>query len=125
MNQHELAKKEEEFLLGQFNEKYTEYCRLVPRFFPRLTPAKLSEKHGSFSWKLILKYREQWRFIRILGLIIFCYLRMVIGEQTDLSFIKDTLKEPINATLVIVLAFILCLPPLYEFVIKKLWKADK
>ncbi|MFH1230348.1 MAG: isoprenylcysteine carboxylmethyltransferase family protein [Planctomycetota bacterium] len=115
------VRKEEEFLKEQFGDKYIEYCRLVPRFIPRLLPAPLTELHGHFDWQLIFKYREQWRLVRILGLIIFFYLRLIIIPVNWNNFIKH-LSEPLNIVLVIILLVILCLPPIYEFIIKPLWK---
>jgi protein-S-isoprenylcysteine O-methyltransferase Ste14 len=62
---------EEKFLRGAFPD-FDSYCRSVPRFIPRLTPAWLPEKSGSagvsepvtegatsgFSFALYLKHRE-------------------------------------------------------------------
>ena len=123
------VRKEEGFLRTQFGARYDEYCRLVPRILPRLWPAAcqqqagLDESSGHFDWNLILKYREQWRLFRILGLIIYFYLRMPI---TPANFNKEALvkhlSEPLNAVMVVVLLLILCFPPIYEFALKPLWK---
>jgi len=62
---------EERFLRGRFSE-FDSYCRIVPRFFPRLTPGKAAPGHdanpvsqpvtqvtgGGFSLQLYMKHRE-------------------------------------------------------------------
>ena len=126
------VRKEEGFLRAQFGAKYDEYCRLVPRIIPRLWPpaclpqAGLAEPFGRFDWNLILKYREQWRLFRILGLIIYFYLRMPL---TPASLNKETLikhlSEPLNAGMAVALLLILCFPPIYEFILKPLWKTTR
>lgn len=113
------VRKEERFLKEHFSEKYIEYCHLVPRFIPRLLPAPLPEIHGHFDWQLILKYREQWRLLRILGLIIFFITLKSIGEMYHHFNIPS---EPLNIALQIILLFILFFPPIYEFILKPIWK---
>ncbi len=113
------VRKEEMLLRDVFHDKYAEYCNLVPRFIPRLFPARLPERSGHFYLKLILKYREQWRLIRILGLIIFFYLRTItLGYVGEMHRAFDILSEPLNSALAIILLFILFFPPIYEFIIK-------
>jgi protein-S-isoprenylcysteine O-methyltransferase Ste14 len=123
------VRKEEGFLKEHFGDKYNEYCGLVPRIIPRLTPAHIPEPFGRFDWKLILKYREQWRLLRILGLIIFFYLRTItleyVGQVGNLGEIHrafNILSEPLNIALQIILLFIIFFPPIYEFILKPIWK---
>jgi len=120
------VRKEEGFLRAQFGARYDEYCRLVPRIIPRLWPARLTETFGRFDWNLILKYREQWRLFRILGLIIYFYLRMpVTPANLNKEILIKHLSEPLNAVMVVVLLLILCFPPIYEFALKPLWKTTR
>ena len=120
------VRKEEGFLRAQFGARYDEYCRLVPRIIPRLWPARLTETFGRFDWNLILKYREQWRLFRILGLIIYFYLRMpVTPANLNKEILIKHLSEPLNAVMAVVLLLILCFPPIYEFALKPLWKTTR
>ncbi|MBI5779514.1 MAG: isoprenylcysteine carboxylmethyltransferase family protein [Planctomycetes bacterium] len=115
--------KEEGFLRTQFGARYDEYCRLVPRIIPRLWPARLAEPFGRFDWNLILKYREQWRLLRIFGLIVFFYLRTI--APLNISRIPDTIDALIkypNLPFTIILLFVLAAPPIYEFILKPIWK---
>ena len=48
---------EEEFLSDSFGEKFTTYCREVPRMLPRLSPAGPQEGHFSLDKAL---YFEKW-----------------------------------------------------------------
>src|SRR3989339_277487 len=110
--------KEEGFLRNQFGAKYDEYCRAVPRIIPRLWPARLAEPFGRFDWNLILKYREQWRLIRIFGLIIYFYIRIPLTPSSlNKEDIIKYLSEPLNAWLAVSLLLILCFPPIYEFIL--------
>ena len=118
--------KEEGFLRNQFGAKYDEYCRAVPRIIPRLWPARLAEPFGRFDWNLILKYREQWRLIRIFGLIIYFYIRIPLTPSSlNKEDIIKYLSEPLNAWLAVSLLLILCFPPIYEFILKPIWKTAK
>ncbi|MEW6026708.1 MAG: isoprenylcysteine carboxylmethyltransferase family protein [Planctomycetota bacterium] len=120
------VRKEEAFLRAQFGGKYDEYCRLAPRIIPRLWPARIPEPNGRFDWGLIWKYREQWRLLRIFGLIVFFYLRTI--TPFNLSKISDTvaaLRKYPNLPFAVILLFILCFPPIYEFILKPLWKTVK
>ncbi len=120
------VRKEEGFLKAQFGGKYDEYCRLVPRIIPRLWPARLDEPFGRFDWQLILKYREQWRLFRIFGLIIYFYLRMpVTPASLNKEALLKHLSEPLNTWLAVSLLLILCFPPIYEFILKPLWKTTR
>ncbi|MDE3200823.1 MAG: isoprenylcysteine carboxylmethyltransferase family protein [Acidobacteriota bacterium] len=48
---------EERFLRATF-PGFDEYCRRVPRLFPRFTPASSDTPAGSFSFALYLRHRE-------------------------------------------------------------------
>jgi hypothetical protein len=117
------VRKEEGFLRTQFGARYDEYCRLVSRIIPRLWPARLAEPFGRFDWNLILKYREQWRLLRIFGLIVYFYLRAIAQFNiSDMPTTISTLTKPPHLSFVIILLFILCFPPIYEFALKPIWK---
>ncbi|MDI6732663.1 MAG: isoprenylcysteine carboxylmethyltransferase family protein [Planctomycetota bacterium] len=120
------VRKEEKFLKTQFGERYIEYCQLVRRFIPHLSPASLPQTNGCFDWNLILKYREQWRLLRTIGLVMFFYLRAItleyIGQIVIYGEIHrafDILSEPFNLVLLGLLSGILIIPPLWEYVIKR------
>lgn len=48
---------EERFLRATFPD-FDAYCRRVPRFLPRLTPARTKASSGKFSFALYLRHRE-------------------------------------------------------------------
>jgi hypothetical protein len=48
---------EEKFLREKFPE-FEEYARRVPRMLPRLVPAHIGDKSGSFSFGLYVKHKE-------------------------------------------------------------------
>ena len=48
---------EERFLRATFPE-FNEYCRRVPRLWPRISPAKTEVTPGKFSFALYLRHRE-------------------------------------------------------------------
>ncbi len=52
-----VIRSEEAFLRANFPE-FEEYARRVPRLFPRITPARLSNDRGKFSMSLYLQHRE-------------------------------------------------------------------
>ena len=56
---------EEHFLRKTFGPQYDEYCRNVPRFFPRLTPWPNGEK-SAFDWAPVL---GEWRVVLAIALI--------------------------------------------------------
>lgn len=47
---------EEAMLHKVFGESYAAYCRRVPRFVPRLTPAE--PRHGKFCWRQVMANKE-------------------------------------------------------------------
>jgi protein-S-isoprenylcysteine O-methyltransferase Ste14 len=66
--------EESRFMRGKFGEEYDAWSRVVPAFFPRVTPG--GARTSRFSWARVKKNRE-WRTVcalPILGLLF--YLRM-------------------------------------------------
>src|SRR6201987_1278139 len=57
---------EERFLRATF-PGFEDYCRRVPRIFPRLEPARAADDGGHFSWALYLKHRE---YNALLGVVL-------------------------------------------------------
>ena len=49
--------REEQFLKGRFGAEYEAFCRDVPRFFPRLSPAPGATR-ASFDWSQVRKNKE-------------------------------------------------------------------
>jgi protein-S-isoprenylcysteine O-methyltransferase Ste14 len=47
---------EEAMLLKLFPEQYAEYCRRVPRFIPRISPAQ--PQQGRFAWRQVIANKE-------------------------------------------------------------------
>ena len=46
---------EEHFLAERFGEAYLDYCRRVPRFFPRLTGLSTTVRGMSFNWRKVIR----------------------------------------------------------------------
>jgi protein-S-isoprenylcysteine O-methyltransferase Ste14 len=59
---------EERFLREKFPE-FEEYARRVPRMLPRMVPAHIGDKSGSFSFRLYVKHKE-WN--ALLGAVATC-----------------------------------------------------
>ena len=75
-----VMRREERELQMRYGAAFEEYARAVPRFFPSLRPARVSEESsGSFSFEQYKKNRE-WQaavgFLLLLGvLVLIWYLR--------------------------------------------------
>jgi hypothetical protein len=122
-------KREEAFLLTKFGQDYEEYRRKVPRFIPRIYPARLNKIHGQFTWGQIIRNRELWRVMRAIGLILILYLKSVVWlPQSNLSSLPDRqaglisrlsslVSTPINLLVIICLGIIVIVPPVVEFLI--------
>jgi len=52
---HFIIRAEEQFLRGQFAERFDEFCSKVPRWLPRLTPANDLPLSHRFDWRRALK----------------------------------------------------------------------
>lgn len=117
--------KEEHYLETKFGLHYLEYCKSVPRFVPRLWPAKMGRlsqaTDSGFAWERIMRYRELWRTMRALSLVIIFYLQYDIGY----SFLKSSpqwprlINQPLNIALLIILSLILIIPPIGEYGFRK------
>ncbi|MFH1226455.1 MAG: isoprenylcysteine carboxylmethyltransferase family protein [Planctomycetota bacterium] len=120
-------RKEETFLSQRFGADYDAYCQKVPRIIPRLFPADIPA-NGSFSWAQITKHLEQWRFLRVMSLIIFFYFRLITMDslpqvwqltRPNIDSAYAILSQPVNIGLAAALVLIMFVPPLWVFVIKR------
>ncbi len=50
-----IIRAEENFLRGLFHERFDDYCRQVPRWIPRLTPANPEKLSTRFDWRRALR----------------------------------------------------------------------
>lgn len=117
--------KEEKYLEAVFGTDYLHYCKSVPRFVPRLRPTRMNQLphniESGFTWARIMHYRELWRIMRALGLIIIFYLQYVLGY----SFLKSKIlwsrltDQALNIGLLITLLLILIIPPVWEYGFRK------
>jgi protein-S-isoprenylcysteine O-methyltransferase Ste14 len=62
-----IIRAEEAELYSRFGEKYAEYCRAVPRFFPRLSRYKNFPAERPFLFRFAWR-REKWTFLAIIVL---------------------------------------------------------
>ena len=110
-------RKEQAFLADKFGADYKAYCQKVPVFLPRLLPAKLDKINGRFSWSQIIEYRELWRVMRGVGLILVLYLQFgiqfsILKHTTQWSSLFSTSYHIIALSL---LGLIIIIPPIVEF----------
>jgi protein-S-isoprenylcysteine O-methyltransferase Ste14 len=76
---------EEEFLRRQF-DNYEEYCRRVPRLFPRLTPASFVTG-GGFSGALYRKHREYNAALGTLSIYAVLLLKLFVWDRALFLFL--------------------------------------
>jgi protein-S-isoprenylcysteine O-methyltransferase Ste14 len=72
-----IVTREEEYLAGRFGEAFTEYCRSVRRFVPRLTPYRSSgtpPKGLNFSEGLASERRTLQAFVLVTALVLILYV---------------------------------------------------
>lgn len=62
-------RQEEKELQERFGKVYEDYCRNVPRLFPRLSPYT-AENETAFDWKRILRHHE---YVTVLGIATILY----------------------------------------------------
>jgi len=76
---------EERDLRELFGAPYEDYCKNVPRLFPRLIPYKAPEP-CSFDWKRIVKHHE---YVTVLGIaLLFCGIHLydeLVREKDHIS----------------------------------------
>jgi len=53
-----VMRREEGELRGHFGDAFERYMKAVPLFFPRLTPGRLGDSAGEFSWAQYKKNHE-------------------------------------------------------------------
>lgn len=86
---HYIILDEETKLQRIFGEPYLKYCKLVPRFFPRLWPANKKgltevnpeESHHHYSWELAKKNKAYEAYASFAGLIGFVALVAFVWKQ--------------------------------------------
>jgi protein-S-isoprenylcysteine O-methyltransferase Ste14 len=79
-----VMRREEGELRGHFGEAFERYAKAVPLFFPRLTPAKLGDSAGAFSFAQYKKNHEHEAaigFLFLLAMLVgILYLRLRSGS---------------------------------------------
>ena len=65
---------EENFLLGKFGEKYSEYLSKVPCFFPRFR--LWSSAENSWSWGMVMRREYSSIFSTVLSFVIIAHIRI-------------------------------------------------
>jgi protein-S-isoprenylcysteine O-methyltransferase Ste14 len=76
-----IIRAEEDFLETRFGDAYREYCRRVPRFWPRLTPAATSAAATPFDWARALRTEHNGAAAWIFGAIVIAGLRETAGQH--------------------------------------------
>ena len=87
---------EEKELLERFGATYENYCKNVPRLFPRFTPSKAPEPN-SFDWNRIVMHHE---YVTALGIaLLLCGIRLYYT-----LFLQ---KEPLGSQAGLIVIFII------------------
>lgn len=67
---------EEAYLRDKFPE-FEDYARRVPRILPRITPARMGDAAGDFSFELYLKHREWNALVGALAIVAALIVKML------------------------------------------------
>jgi hypothetical protein len=70
---------EERFLRGKFGKSFEDYCRKVPRWFPRI-PARGTFGGGHVSWAQVKHNKEHTRCLGTVLVVILLGLRLIFGK---------------------------------------------
>lgn len=112
---------EEKYLLERFGIEFAEYCRKVPQFLPRLTPA-FKEGNGEFLYATLARNREVSRVFKSVALIPMFYLLM--NFRADLAkhiggfsrifteVLPAFMSRPANIAVVAAVLVLLTVPPM-------------
>lgn len=74
-----VIRDEEAFLRKKFPE-FEQYARQVPRMLPRMTPARMGDGGGEFSFDLYLKHREWNAALGAAAMMAALIVRMALGK---------------------------------------------
>lgn len=66
-------RQEEERLSAKFGERFSEYVKAVPRFFPRW---RWPSAGGGFDWSLVMKHREHRTWLGILVVLVLMMIKV-------------------------------------------------
>lgn len=70
-----VIRREEAELRVKHTAAFDDYIQRVPRFFPRLTPAKSAETSSGFSWA---QYRKNHEYEAAIGFLLLLFVLLVI-----------------------------------------------
>jgi protein-S-isoprenylcysteine O-methyltransferase Ste14 len=76
--------REEMFLRGVFKDAYNEYCKAVPRFFPRFRRLQKSADGLDFSFAQVMKNREYEAAIAIVIILALLWVMGLTGKHLAL-----------------------------------------
>jgi len=77
-----VIREEETILKERFGKTYTDYCKNVPQFFPRLIPYHAPEKI-SFDWRGIFRHHEYVTLLGIIALLCGIHLHSELFVEKD------------------------------------------
>lgn len=109
---HFIIRAEEQFLRGNFGERFEEFCRKVPRWLPRLTPASDLPLSHRFDWRRALKKEHNPFTAWVTGALLIWAFQLWVRDPAALRVALPALLGAEGALLV-------C------FVLVKAWKKGK
>jgi protein-S-isoprenylcysteine O-methyltransferase Ste14 len=80
---HFIIRAEEDFLESRFGDAYRDYCRSVPRFWPRLKPAATTGSVLPFDWKRAVRTEHNGAAAWIFGVLVIAGLRSMADEPVN------------------------------------------
>jgi len=94
-----IVRAEENFLQDKFGQKYLEYCKQVPRFFPHLKKIEISQP---FNWLRVLK-KEQDSFTGLLVYALVVEIYKIVANNGLLRSKKEIFYLTIYLLIIIVI----------------------